>query len=150
MVSPIAAFHALLRRAYPGNAAIAAIKADCDLRQTWKQAATAAGLDQWALAAVIARETGSEKLKGLGLPDLFALQLVPEKLASESLTVPLREEDGVLVVASAAPFDEPALQRVQFVANRRLRIMVAPPDDIDIALVNGYSRISEQIGRAHV
>lgn len=143
-MSPVSMLCSLVRRAYPNEKAIASLSLDSNLRQAWRQLGAAAGVDPWTLAAAIAKQIGCESAQSVGTPDLFALQLVPERLASESLTVPLREENGLLVVASAAPFDDASLQRVQFVANRRLRVLVAPPDDIEIALINGYSRISEQ------
>ena len=115
--------HTLVSRAFPAREALRTLALDQSLVSAWKQLATAAGVDKWALASVIAKELGLEAPGGLKTSDPFAAQLLPESLAREHFVLPLREESGALIVACAAPHDENALQRVKFVTNRALKVL---------------------------
>ena len=135
--------HTLVSRAFPAREALRTLALDQYLVSAWKQLATAAGVDKWALASVIAKELGLEAPGGLKTSDPFAAQLLPESLAREHFVLPLREESGALIVACAAPHDENALQRVKFVTNRALKVLVVPPDELEWAIVDAYARLSQ-------
>ncbi len=137
------ALHILVTRAFPASEALRTLISDQSLVTAWKQLAVAAGVDKWALAGAIAKELSLEAPGSLNSPDPFAAQLLPENLAREYFMLPLREESGVLVVACAAPYDENGLQRVHFVTNRTLKVLVVPPDELEWAIVNAYSRLTQ-------
>jgi type IV pilus assembly protein PilB len=139
---------AIARRAFPDAKNLDAIELDASIRSAWTQIAAAAGVDAWGLAKVIANELGLQVATDLGKSDAFAAQLVPEKLASEHLVLPLSVDGARLVVAAACPFPGGGLSRVQFVANRKLQVLVAPPEAIDEAIVTAYARVAEQQGGA--
>ena len=52
--------HTLVSRAFPAREALRTLALDQSLVSAWKQLATAAGVDKWALASVIAKELGLE------------------------------------------------------------------------------------------
>lgn len=139
---------AIARRAFPNARPLDTLELDASVRSAWAQIAAAAGVDAWGLAKGIANELGLQVATDLGKSDAFAAQLVPEKLASEHLVLPLAVDGARLVVAAACPFPGGGLSRVQFVANRKLEVRVAPPDAIDEAIVSAYARVAEQQGGA--
>ena len=138
-----AVLHVLVKRTFPAREALRTLAVDPSLVTAWKQLAAAAGVDKWALASAIANELGFEAPGSLKTSDPFAVQLLPESLAREHFVLPLREEAGMLIVACAAPHDENTLQRVKFVTNRALKILVVPPDELEWAIVDAYARLSQ-------
>ena len=147
-LSPTERLRAIVQRAYPHRPTLASVAIGTSIRDAWKQLAAAAGVDAWTLAGAIAKDLGLAVASDLRSSDPFATRLVPEKLAAEHLLLPLREKGGRLVIASACPIEGGGLRRTQFVANRKLEVLVAPPEDIETAITSAYSRAAEQQGNA--
>ncbi len=142
-MTTISTLYMIVNRAFPGHKALQSLTQATNLKAAWNQLAAAAGVDGWAIAHAIAREMGLEVATNLESTESFSVLLIPERLASEHLLLPLFEEAGTLVVACASPFDENGLRRAQFVSDRKLKILVAPPEAIEAAIVNAYSRVTE-------
>ncbi len=142
-MSPISNLYAVAARAYPDCKTLEPLSGEQSIRLAWKQLAAAIGIDQWTLARAFAKEKGLDVADNLAATDSFAVLLVPEKLATDHLILPLYEEGGKLVVACAPPFDDDGLRRVQFVSDRILKVLVAPPEALEIAVVNAYARAAE-------
>lgn len=135
---------AIVRRRYPDNAALKALTIAPTVREAWEQMSAAAGIDQWTLSGVIAKELGLDVADSTAAPDPFAVQLVPERLAREQLILPLRAAVNTLVVACAAPIQGGGIERVQFVSNRKLTLLVAPPEYLANTIDSAYSREAER------
>jgi type IV pilus assembly protein PilB len=147
-LSPTERLRAIARRAFPNRPALGSAPIGASVRETWKQLAAAAEVDAWTLARAIAKDLDLAVASDLTSADPFATRLVPEKLAAEHLILPLREKGGRLVVAAACPIEGGGLRRTQFVSNRKLEVLVAPPEDIETAITSAYSRAAEQQGNA--
>jgi len=147
-LSPTERLRAITQRAFPARAELTSLTVGTSVRETWKQLAAAAGVDVWTLARAIAKDLDLAVASDLTSADPFATRLVPEKLAAEHLILPLREKGGRLVVAAACPIEGGGLRRTQFVSNRKLEVLVAPPEDIETAITSAYSRAAEQQGNA--
>lgn len=70
--------------------------------------------------------------------DPAALRLLPESLARASTALPLRFQDGRLVVAMADPFDAVAIQSLERATGRRLAPLGAPRDRVAEVLDRAY------------
>ncbi len=71
-----------------------------------------------------------------------AIESVPKGIARKHNVVPVGEEDGVLVVAIADPFDLYAMDNLRFYLNRDVRCVLAAPDALEEA-VDKYYGIEE-------
>jgi hypothetical protein len=134
----------IVQRAYPDRPDVASVPLPGPLRDTWRNLARAAGVDVSDLAKAIARELDLDVAEDLGDIDPFATRLVPERIATEVLILPMRERDGTLIVAAACPFPGGGLQRVQFLADRKLKVLVAPAEAIEAVIPKAYARAAEQ------
>ena len=85
----------------------------------------------------------------LGLPvvnlrevsvDQGALALVPAEIAFRHQVLPLRKENGTLVVALADPLNVEVESTLRFVTNMPIRIVLAKPSDIRTHLEQHYMR----------
>jgi type II secretory ATPase GspE/PulE/Tfp pilus assembly ATPase PilB-like protein/ActR/RegA family two-component response regulator len=137
-------FRDIVQRAYPNRPDVATVPLAGPLRDTWRNLARAAGADVADLAKAIARELDLDVAGDLNDSDPFATRLVPERIATEVLVLPMRERDGTLVVAAACPFPGGGLRRVQFLADRKLKVLVAPADAIEAVIPKAYARAAEQ------
>jgi type II secretory ATPase GspE/PulE/Tfp pilus assembly ATPase PilB-like protein/CheY-like chemotaxis protein len=135
---------AIVARAFPDRPDVATVPLAPALRDTWRHLARAAGVDTNALAQGIARELGLGVAEDLENADPFATRLVPERMAAQMLVLPIREKDGRLVVASACPIPGGGLRRVQFLADRKLEVLVAPAEAIELAVPKAYARAAER------
>jgi type IV pilus assembly protein PilB len=70
--------------------------------------------------------------------DDAALRLVPQELARQRFLVPLREENGQLLVAMAFPGDDRALDEIRVAARRPVRPLLALRSDIQLAIDQRY------------
>ncbi|MDA0226315.1 MAG: GspE/PulE family protein, partial [Proteobacteria bacterium] len=69
-----------------------------------------------------------------------ALELLPSGYCQEHNILPLRIEDGHLVLATANPNDENVAERARFIAGKPLRWELAPPQAIEDAVVLAFAR----------
>lgn len=73
------------------------------------------------------------------------VQLIPEATARECLAVPLRIEEGELVVASAKPDDKESIRKLSFVTRRKIRTLPVVYSDVRSALNLMYGKPSPEI-----
>ena len=71
-----------------------------------------------------------------------AIEAMPKPIARKHNIVPVREEEGVLVVAITDPFDLYAMDSLRFYLNREVRCVLAAPDAVEEA-INKYYGIEE-------
>jgi len=67
-----------------------------------------------------------------------AVEAVPKTIARKHQLVPVREEDGVLIVAVTDPFDLYAMDNLRFYLNRNVRCVLAAPDAVEEAISKYY------------
>jgi cellulose synthase/poly-beta-1,6-N-acetylglucosamine synthase-like glycosyltransferase len=79
-------------------------------------------------------------------PDPALLRLVPEQVARECLAVPLRTENGTLIVASANPTDAKMLRRLSSASRRPVRVLTTIYPDIREALDIAYGKALPERG----
>lgn len=65
------------------------------------------------------------------------LELVPESVARENAVLPLSEADGELKVIVSDPFDMETIDKLRFILNRRVSIVLAPREAI-LEAINRY------------
>lgn len=77
-------------------------------------------------------------LKTIEIPD-EVLAHVPGQIARDHLVLPLMlEDDGTLIVAMVDPMDLVALDKLQFICNREIRVTVKPREEINRAVRRIY------------
>jgi type IV pilus assembly protein PilB len=68
------------------------------------------------------------------------VELVPESVARENVVLPLAEEDGALKVIVSDPDDYPTFEKLRFILNRRIEIVLAPREAITEAINRTYGQ----------
>ena len=79
-------------------------------------------------------------LTAVSIPE-HIIELVPEAVARENSVIPLSEEDNVLTVAVADPFDLETIEKLRFILNRRIETSLAPQEAIQGAINRHYGQI---------
>ena len=127
-------------QAYPDHKELSALAVDGTLVQAWQSMARLLAIDTVELARKLAPVYGVP-LAG----DLYGVQpevlgLVPFNFCQTNGLLPLRIEAGALVVASADPLNRDVVERLGFLVNRPLRMVLAAPDHIEDVIVISFSR----------
>ena len=148
MLTPIERLRALAVAAYPSKAKLASVSIGRTVRRAWEDLSKASGDDAKAFTAALAKQLELPVAENLVAADPNAARLVPEALARSVLAVPLREENGLLHVACACPFEGGGIRRLRFVSDRRLQLHVASPEDIETAITYVYARAAERQSQA--
>lgn len=85
---------------------------------------------------------------GDSVPTPEALAAVPEQVARKFAAVPLRRENGRLLVAMTDPFDIDAVTSLERVAGMPITELAAPREEIAGMLRRAYDHLSQPIPRA--
>jgi len=133
-------FRRALNQAYPANRELAHLVMDGSLNEAWQGAAGLLGVDTADLAQALASFYGVKAAGDLYSTQPEVLGLLPFHFCQTNSVLPLRLEDGVLWVASADPLDREMAERLGFLANVRLQMVLAAPDKIEDAIVIAFSR----------
>ncbi len=92
------------------------------------------------VAQAIAHQRGLEYLTlGKGSVDKNAAHRISARLAEKHLCIPVREEDGELIVAMENPLDLIAIEDVERASERRVRPAVSTPAAILAAITKTYT-----------
>lgn len=126
-------FRQVVRQAFPERADLARLRTEGSPAQVWEACARFLGLDTAALAARLAPVYGVPLAGPLNDVSAEALALTPARFCQAHAVLPLRLEDGALVMATADPADENVSERARFLVGRPIRWALAPPQDIDDA-----------------
>ena len=78
-------------------------------------------------------------LEGLTIPRPI-IELVNESIARENTVIPLRVEDGAVVVAFHDPMALDVLDKLRFILAKDVKIVVAPKDQIKAAIDRHYGQ----------
>lgn len=132
-------------KAFPACAALETVPLGQSVADAWRALARAAKVDLHTLARELARVLSLEVAVNLRDAEAAATRLIPERAAIDTLVLPLREEGGHVVVATAlpAPGGE-SLRRIRFLIDRPLKVQVAPPDELEVAIRSAYHREAER------
>ncbi|TWU18632.1 general secretion pathway protein GspE [Allorhodopirellula heiligendammensis] len=72
----------------------------------------------------------------------FVIELCPESVARENTVIPIREEHGGnLVFAMSNPVDLETIEKLRFILNRRIEIVIGTPDAIVEAINHFYGQV---------
>jgi len=90
----------------------------------------------------VAQEHGRDyvDLSEVTIPEAI-IELVPESVARENVTLPLAEEEDALKVIVSDPYDIDTIEKLRFILNRRIEIALAPREKILEAINKYYSQI---------
>lgn len=70
------------------------------------------------------------------------IELCPESVARENTVIPIREDlGGILVFAMSNPVDLETIEKLRFILNRRIEIVLATPDAIVEAINHFYGQV---------
>lgn len=72
------------------------------------------------------------------IPEHSAIAIVPENIARRHTALPLRQENGKLLVAMDNPFDMEAVTAIERAAGRTIKVLAAPRDSINSLLRRAY------------
>jgi len=115
------------------------VPADASPAEAWSAVLDATGVGVARLTQYVADHFELEVADFSRLPRQPS-SLLPSRVARDLSVVPLRGSDVSLVVATADPTDERALERLRRVSGRRAVYEVAPPEAIAAALARAYPK----------
>jgi type IV pilus assembly protein PilB len=69
------------------------------------------------------------------------IELVPESVARENTILPMKEEDDSLVVIMSDPLDLETIEKLRFILNRRVEVVLAPAESINEAINRYYGQV---------
>lgn len=98
-------------------------------------------LEQSDISDAQASEFGQQflNLEGVEIPN-SVIEMVGESIARENTVIPVRLEDGSLVVAFHDPMALDVLDKLRFIVNKDIKIVVAPKDQIQGAIDRHYGQ----------
>ncbi|MCP5158848.1 MAG: Flp pilus assembly complex ATPase component TadA [Gammaproteobacteria bacterium] len=138
-LTPVQALKQAIAEAFPERTDLDRIELSGTLSQSWQAFARLLTLEQDALARVLAPIYGVPVAAALKEAQPSALALVPSIYCQENDILPLRIQDGALVVATANPLDANVDERTRFLARKSIEWVLAPPQAIEDAVVLAYS-----------
>jgi len=148
LMTPLERLRLIAQAAFPDDKKISEVKLGRTMRQAWDALCEASGVEPWEFAEALGEELEVPLSDKLEDADPNAARLVPEALARETMIIPLREEGSELHVACACPYEGGGVRRIRFVSDRRLKLFIAPPEDIESAITFTYSRAAERQSQA--
>ncbi len=77
-------------------------------------------------------------------PDPDVIAILPESLAREHRVFPISAEEGQITIATADPDDLDMLDKLRFVLNRKIDLVLAPKVAIDDAIRRTYSAAANE------
>ena len=147
-LSPVEMLKRMVAEAFPDRHDILSLEVDGSYAHAWQKLARFLSIDESALDRKLAPLFGIELAGSLDAAESAALTLVPSAFCQENGVLPLRIEQGKLIVATANPFDSNISERLHFLANRPPRFVLASPASLADAIVNAYSREAYQAATA--
>ena len=146
-VTPIQALKIAVSQHYPDRSDLASLNFDGTLGQAWQALARLVGADSTALARSIAPIYGVTAAGALDQFDSAALAALPSGFCQQHNILPLRFEQGRLVVATANPFDENVTEKARFIAGKPIRWVLAPPQSIEDAIVVAFAKEAAKLAK---
>ena len=141
-------FQRAVGQAFAGRTDLATLKLDGTLAQAWQTVARVLGVATSELAQALAPVMGVPLAAELQRVEAEALNLIPFNFCQTHSVLPLRIESGVLLLATADPMDRNVLERVGFLSNRQVRLVLAAPDQIEDMIVVAFSREASRAASA--
>lgn len=138
-LSPNETLKQAIVRAFPDRSDLDRIALDGTLTQTWAAFARLLAVEPSELARLVAPFYDVKPAGSLDKPESAALALIPVVHCQQNNILPLRIEDGALVIATADPFDSNVVERTRFLASRLIEWVLAPPQAIEDAIVMAYA-----------
>ncbi|MBT3279363.1 MAG: type II secretion system ATPase GspE [Phycisphaerales bacterium] len=116
------------------------------LRLDWALVDTGA-LDEDDLLAILGEHLAMEvvDLSTIDIP-AETIALLPPKLVHRKRTIPLRQDDGHLVVATADPFDMYTFDEIRLIAGCEVEVMLATREEIDKIIRKHYGVGGDTVG----
>jgi type II secretory ATPase GspE/PulE/Tfp pilus assembly ATPase PilB-like protein len=142
-------FQRAVIHAYPGRADVGALKLDGSLTQSWQTVARVLGIGTTELAQALTTVMGVPLAVDLQRVEADALNLIPFNFCQTHSVLPLRIESGALLLATADPMDRNVSEQLGFLSNRRVQLVLAPPDQIEDMIVVAFSREAARAATAH-
>jgi type IV pilus assembly protein PilB len=137
--SPFETLRRAVSLAFPERSDVARLEFDGTTAQAWQAFARLLAIDEVQLTRALAPIFGIPLAGRLDAePD--ALALVPSNYCQTNKILPLRLEDGALVIATADPTNAEIAERTAFLADKPVRWVLAPPLAIDDAVVVSFSK----------
>jgi type IV pilus assembly protein PilB len=137
--SPFETLKRAVSLAFQGRSDVASLEFDGPAAQAWQAFARQLAIDEAQLARALAPVFGIE-LAGSLDADSDALALIPSNYCQTNKILPLRLEQGELVIATSDPTNTETREWAAFLADKRVRWVLAAPQEIDDAIVLAFSR----------
>ena len=143
--SAVARLRQAIGQCFPERAELVASPFDGSLAQAWEAWARLLGRSPVDLATALAPCYGVGAAGPLDRFTSEALALLPSGFCQQHNILPLRIEDHALLVATSDPLDDNLGERVRFLANRPVRWVLAPPGEVEDAIVFAYAKEAERL-----
>ncbi|MEL0169318.1 MAG: GspE/PulE family protein [Pseudomonadaceae bacterium] len=138
--SPVVSLYQVISKVFPGRSALLNAEFEGTLAQAWETYSRQLGVSLTELARAVAPQFDVPVADQLDQTSHEDLARLSASFCQEHNVLPLRLEDGCLLVATANPFDFNVQERASFLAQLPIRWLLAPPQDIEDAVVFAYAR----------
>ena len=133
-------FKEAINLAFPDLSDVTGLQFDGTPSQAWIVYSRSLAIDVAEMARRLAPRFGVEPAGSLEKIEPAALNQIPFNLCQKHNIVPLRDERGALVIATANPTDHDLTERLRFMAGKSIRWVLAPPQQIEDAVVMAFAR----------
>jgi type IV pilus assembly protein PilB len=136
----VAGLRQAIGKAFPERAEAVNVPFDGSPSQAWQAFARLLAITPLELTKAVAPFYGVTAAGPLDKFTSEALALIPSGFCQQNGILPLRIEDKTLVIATANPRDDNLTERTRFLANRPICWVLAPPAEIEDAIVFAYAK----------
>jgi type IV pilus assembly protein PilB len=131
--------------AYPSHRELAEIKFEGNLAQAWQAFARLLAIAPEEMVQAVAAQYGVPVAVALDKVESAALALIPSGICQSHIILPMRLQEGHLVIATSDPNDENINEQTRFVAGRPIQWVLASPQAIEEAVVMAFAKEASQL-----
>ncbi|GEM_PF-164473 len=146
--NPVLGLFEKYRAKFDSNRQLSDPAADLGISDLWQSIQRQQDISQETLCERLSELTSTEHYLREIEPPAILVQKIPRKFAEEHLLIPLDEESEDLpCFAVANPFDREIQETLRFIFGTGFRLVLAPPENIELALNNAYEISLENNGK---
>ena len=140
LITAVEMLKRVVGRAYPGRQDVISVPLEGSYAQVWNSLAKALATDDLAFTRALAPEFGVDAAPPVNSVNAAAIRLIPFGVCQERGVLPMGFADDALVVGTSNPFDTDTKERLQFIAGKPIRFVLASPSSLAEAVFAAYSK----------
>ena len=136
----VSALRKAISQAFPDHNELSTLSFDGNYAQAWQVFARVLAISEAELARKLAPIVEVGFADKLDNPEANALLQIPFNFCQMNTVLPIRVENGIMMVATSNPFDPNIEERIRFLANSPIKWVLAAPEILADAVIAAYSK----------